>query len=63
MSKSKMIKNYHMCYLLVSYIQRGTLPLYFHKEVNLFASKDMEILHEVERKILDFLQNPQDYLS
>jgi hypothetical protein len=52
-----------MCYLLVSYIQRGTLPLYFHKEVNLFASKDMEILHEVERKILDFLQNPQDYLS
>ena len=52
-----------MCYLLVSYIQRGTLPLYFHKDVNLFASKDMEILHQVERKILDFLQNPQDYLS
>ena len=52
-----------MCYLLVSYIQRGRLPLYFHVGVNLFGSKDMEVLHQVERKILDFLQNPQDYMS
>lgn len=52
-----------MCYLLVSYIQRGSLPLYFHTGVNLFCSKDMEVLHRVELNILDFLQNPQDYLS
>ena len=52
-----------MCYLLVSYIQRGTLPLYFHTGVNLFASKDMEVLHQVEHKIMDFIKNPQDYLS
>lgn len=52
-----------MCYLLVSYIQRGSLPLYFHTGVNLLASKDMEVLHRVELNILDFLQNPQDYLS
>jgi hypothetical protein len=51
-----------MCYLLVSYIKKGTLPLYFHTGVNLFASKDMQVLHQVEGKILDFLQNPRKYL-
>ena len=51
-----------MCSLLVSYIRSGNLPLYFHTGVNLFASKDMQVLHQVEGKILDFQQNPQKYL-
>ena len=51
-----------MCCRLVDNIKRGSLPSYFHTGVNLFASKDMDVLRQVERKILDFLQNPRKYL-
>ena len=52
-----------MCYLLTQHIQREHLPLYFHTKVNLFESKDKDVLHQVEANILDFLQNPLKYLK
>ena len=51
-----------MCSLLVTRILDGNLPLYFHTEVNLFASKDMDELRRVEGKISEFLLYPQKYL-
>jgi hypothetical protein len=51
-----------MCSLLVVHIWNANLPLYFHKGVNLFASKDMDELRRVGCKILDFLLYPQKYL-
>ncbi|XP_060068440.1 protein mab-21-like 3 [Ylistrum balloti] len=51
-----------MTYRLLGYLQRGNLPLYFHTGVNLLASKDKDVLHQVATRISSFLHNPEQYL-
>ncbi|XP_076106668.1 protein mab-21-like 3 [Mytilus galloprovincialis] len=52
-----------MCYLLIGYIQRDNMPLYFHTGVNLLENKDRDVLSQVEQNIFRFLNNPEHYLN
>lgn len=52
-----------MCNRLLKCIREENVPQYFHPRVNLFSTKDIDVLNQVAKNIQRFLRDPVGYLQ